>query len=407
MKIKSLFALAMVGVLSACGGGSGGTTDDAGQDDQQQATTTSYLGAASAGDFAEFSMDSDGQLSYSLRGFHFDGATGTIDTTNIAGGFYTATVDGNPLGLFMTSNLGLAVLPDEGSQAPFIAGLANSSTDVNEIADKDYIFIEWSGEASAALITLNADGTLEAKSIEDVVSEENGGGPAFSIEGCWAKSPNGDYINALTEYHPSYVDLTSCESIDETNTDDGYLRAVIKPGTSRAGFVVDFANGAGFGIGLERKVLQETPADIPYDIFSMNFADIAFDENNFQRFVVHSDDTADNTGRVTEYEYDCTMDGCTLTDEVSETFTVHYNQVCAEDHGVVGAAHPDLLPFDGMACVVADGSGVPAGAMFNALVDIDDGYFIANLVNTSALDGVDFGGADPEARFTLGAVASE
>lgn len=406
MKLKTLAAFTMISMLTACGGGSGGSSEGDSENEQQEVTTTSYLGAASAGDFAEFSMDSDGQLTYSLSGFHFDGATGTIDTTNMAGGFYTATVDGDTLGLFMTSNLGLAVLPDESGKTPFISGLANSSAVTSEVAGKDYLFVGWKDDDELAqVITVNSDGSLSVKQIEDVVTEENGGPVATSIVGCWAKSPNGEYINALIDGHPDYVDVTSCSSVDETDTNDGYARVVIKPGDSRAGFIIDYADGSGFGIGLERKELEETPSDIPYDIFSMNFADVAFDLNNFQRFVVESDETADDTGSVTEYEYNCTTDGCTLTTEVSETFTVHYNQICAEDHGVDGAADPDRLPFDGMVCVISEGVGsLPTGSMFNALVDIEDGYFIAQLVETSTPD-VSALGADPSARFTLGAAA--
>lgn len=390
MKYKSLLALSMAGMLSACGGGSGSTTTST-DTTVSTATTTDYLGAATAGDFASFSMDSNGLLSFSLSGVHFDGVSGQFDATNVVGGFYTATVDGNPLGLFMSGNLGLAVLPDSGLNTPFIVGLANSSIDTASIVDKDYIYIGWVNNAAVAnIVTLSSDGTLAIKDLAEVAANENGDPTAPTItSGCWSASANGDYINVLTGIGQD------CSAVDETSTASNYLRAVIKPGASRAGFVVDYADGSGFGIGLERKVLASPAAEVTYDIFSMDFANIAFDTELFERLVVNAGDA---TTDASEYNINCTdISNCTDSTDLNHRFNIHYNHVCA-----TGANASNMVPFDGMACVevIEQGAGnttpLPLGTLFNTMIDDEDGYFIAQL------EGASVGDATWTSRMTLG-----
>lgn len=347
--LMSCFMVGMLMILAACGGSSGDGTVSSGT-----TTSTSYLGPAVQGDFAKFSFNSDDSLAYELSGAHFDGVSGTVDTTQYNGNYYLATVGAYNLGVFVASNIAMAVLPDESGATPFIVGLSNPSVDMTDIADKTYVYIEYrSNTAGANLVTINSDNTVTAQAIEDNLTPP---GTSNIYTGCWAESSNGAYINVL-------MGSTDCSAVDETSTDVNYLRVVIKPGVDRNGFVVDYADGSGFGIGLEQKSVSAPAADVTYNTLGLDFSNIDFTGADlFHQIVVHSD------GSATEYD----LDG-----NVTSTMNIAYDKVCDQDEST-----SVTYDFTGMACAsMLTGDG--AGKDFNVFIDFEDGYFVAEMESST------------------------
>jgi len=160
--------------------------------------------------------------------------------------------------------------------------------------------------------------------------------------GCW---------RVINDHIVASVEVEDCRDINDSNAD---ARVIVKPGVSRSGIVVDLANGAGIGIGLEQKAILEEEVRGTYETFTTFADEEGGSEEIFYRVVVSLVDE--------NFVYQATpYDSNTFTLDNAHTIEgeIAINQMC------------DGTPIDGVMCVT-----LPGGMKTLGFMDPEDGYFM-------------------------------
>ncbi len=221
--------------LAGCGGGGGGGEGIV----SGTSGGTTYLGAAGAGDFVRITIAPDNSsLSYEVFGPVFGNQTGTLRMESYPDKphFYKLFLDNGTqvADMFLSGNMAFFGIYLDGNST-VLAGLKkvrNTLTAADVNGTYNYVHIPANGTGLAFYrITVYENGTYYAENILD---------NAYNETGCWRLSDTGDYLLAK-------AGATDCAGLTE---DNATYRIVIKPGTHR-GFVVDYVNGSGFGVGIE------------------------------------------------------------------------------------------------------------------------------------------------------------
>jgi hypothetical protein len=251
MKVKKLGLLALTGfattAIISCGGGGGSVSASVEPSKDYQGT---YKGAASQGDFAIFRVNGT-QLSYIVNGtvFNKDGEPLTDNLTlkplAVDAGPETHFWKGEKNGtvkayIFLANNMGMAYVPNVQTSSgetvnATVVGLRNV-TNATTIIGKTFVYADIDSkneEVDGCEITINENGTISYECLN-----------SCSGTGCWKQDPNDSSRLLATD------EVTDCANWDGSNP-KYYI--VAKPGTSRAGFVLDKTDGSGIGIGLEKK----------------------------------------------------------------------------------------------------------------------------------------------------------
>lgn len=306
--------------LYGCGGG---TSGDNGVEMPSQGT---FDGVASKGDYAKFSILGT-TLTYNLSGAHFGGESGKLELNNLFGGFWHSS---SPEAyIFTAGNLGVAMVPNlKNGQDAFVVGLQTVGTpDPNKFADKTYVYTEILNDGSDPTgfsLRINKDKTFS-------IDEDK-------QKGCW---------KVIDNHIAGKISAGTCdpETITDSNAD---VKAVIKPGNSRNGLVVDYTDGSGFGLGLEQKELKASEISGTYYSYWVD----SDGDDGFAKAVIDG----------TNYTWiDCDNNGNCST--VDARGTLQLNKTC------------DGVSMKGVACGV-DTAGENTGSKHNIYVDPEEGYYM-------------------------------
>lgn len=324
-------------LMTGCGGDK---TPQTTASQSPQPSQGHYIGAASAGDLASFSVNGT-QLDYNVSGIVFGNQSGTLSLNNYFGNFWYAT---SPLtDIFLSNNLGIARVLISPSTYAYIIGLKQSSLNVSDISGKEFLYIHMpaSGTPKGFRLMIDANQTFTATNITT----------SAIVTGCWKLD---------TDHLVARAGFTDCSTVTDNTAD---YRVMIKPGTSRSGIIVDYTNnnglGDGYGIGVEKKMLTTSEVTGTYQGYyydpsspgSTGFSEVTVSGNSF----VWSDCNA-------------TTNTCTQTN----SGTLMLNKLC------------DNTDMNGTLCAT-DGSGNQS----QVFIDPVDGYYIA--VDVTAGNRVEIG----------------
>jgi len=328
-KLLSLaaFSLIIPATIVSCGGGGGSssessTTSTSTTTSTTQTTPVTYYGAASQGDLAKFTFDGQ-KVYYEVSGPVFGDKSGSFPVSvNVQKPFYKGDADGTPVYLMLSGNLAFADVILDGKDT-LVVGLRSSGglTD-SDVAGKKFVYVSVLSNGSVGGYTLEL-GTDHTWKLYDLEGNEED-------SGTW-QLVNGSYIKA-------------------TDSSNNTYNVVVKPGTNRAGFVVDLAGSSvsGFGMGLEQKPLTKDDITGTYYYYSY---DADNDEDCYGTVKVYYDAGS------SAYRYDAKTVWCEDSEDVGleETGTLTPNS-----------------PVDGVAKLTD-----PEGNEGYVFIDPEDGYFMA------------------------------
>jgi len=200
-------------------------------------STYSFNGAASEGDYATFSYDSEnGKITYTLSGNVFGNVSGSREIENVYGNVFFKDKDGD-IYYFFSGSMGVAMIPEvnasDPTQVAYVVGLQQpqkeiTQNDLNLIVNKTFNYIEFDdSDVYFSIIDINSSNTA-------------------NLNGTWR-----DYVDGSTgtwEVNGTHLDVFDSNGNKIANV-------VIRAGSSRAGIVVDNVDG-GFGVGVEAKPLS-------------------------------------------------------------------------------------------------------------------------------------------------------
>jgi hypothetical protein len=317
-------------ILFSCGGGSGSSGSS------ESTSPVTYYGAASAGDLAKFTLNGT-TLYYEVKGPVFGDKKGSFPVSVYKQKpFYKGEENGTPVYMMLSGNIAFADVILDGNDT-FVVGLKSSGNLTSEdvagtnSTGKNYVFVEVysNGSVGGGIINLRPDGNWTLY------------GPTEKQEdnGTW-NIVDGAYVNATDSAGTSY-------------------NVVIKPGVSRAGFVVDLPGG--FGIGLEQKPLTQADVAGTYSFYSYNVdksGSLNNGEDCFGTVKVYYDNS---TG---EYKYSSQYN-CEDSGAGTENGTITLNKFC--------------VPTDPTTCFTVNGTAMFTDADGNSgylFIDPEDGYFM-------------------------------
>ena len=304
--------------LTACGGGGGGGGSSS-------TKTATYTGAASAGDLATFTFDGR-VLTYRVSGPVFGNLSGSLTLTPVEGPFLYKDEDDNYY--YFSGNLGVAEIELDDGRIAWVAGLQNvARPTVEQVAgnsSKNYLYIEidQNGTIDGYILTVNANNTWYTTDLSGQIEDY----------GNWTIVDN--YIRAYDSENNTY-------------------NVIVKPGTSRAGIVVDYGNGNGMGIGLEQKTLT---ADDVTGTYTSYYYDPVSGLECFGNVTVSA-----NNGT---YSYTYTA-SCSDNSTDDSAGTLELNTFCY--------ANGTRVPLNGIACA----QDANSGNLYDVFIDPVDGYYIA------------------------------
>lgn len=326
-------------LIAACGGGSSGTTP---QTEPSQNLQGTYTGAATAGDFAIFTV-SGTTLSYSLKGAIFGQIKDSIDIEPMfaEAGPYThfwKSTSGN-VAIFLSGNIGLAYVQNaKDTQDAIVVGLKDVSN-INNIIGKTFVYVD--------LRTNGVDG-CEIK-INGTINDTSGTFDytclsGHSGTGCWKLNSQSNILTATVNPPKDANGNPDCVNWDGSNPTE-YV--IAKPGNNRAGFVVDHTDGSGVGIGLERKAYStELNRDKVYTFETLSI---------------------DSSGKICPAIVTISFDGVDWKYEWKSTYcnetargTLSLDNVCPN------------TTYNGVICATDN-----KGNQYNVMFDPVDGYYIA------------------------------
>ena len=321
MKPTILSLLVIFGLLG-CGGGSKSSSSSTNNDKE-------YKGAATEGDFATFTINGN-TLQYNVNGVIFGSQSGSANLTNLYGNFYQTTSTPT-VSMMIANNIAIGRVPissSSGNPYGYIVGVHNPTPPtISSISNRDYIFvhIDTTGSTTLHKLRINSDKTFTAQSIPI----------GISVNGCWTidsgiiKAKNGSTYPNCSSYNGSSNDYN----------------ALVRPGSSRAGIIVDYVSGNGIGIGLEQQPLTNTDITGTYKSFYYKSS-----SEGFAKAVVNS------SGNINHYN--CTSSSCSPFP--SNTGNIALNQDC------LGNA------INGVACATMLG-----GKKYLTFIDNVDNYYIS------------------------------
>ena len=326
-KLISLVAMSVFvpSILTGCdtGGGDSSDSSSATNSTTNSTTTATYYGAASAGDFAEFTFDGK-TITYTLEGPVFGNISGSFPIQiHIQKPFYKGYEEDTPVYLMLAGNIGFASVYENGKEVLLVGLKESGSLTEEEIVNKKFIYTTIHNDLSVANLSIEFNNDKTWKTYDTNGNEVS--------TGSW-QLIDGKYIN-LTDEAGNIIS-----------------KVVIKPGVNRAGFVVDLRdNVGGFGVGLEQKAL--TKEDIVGTYYYYSY-DNVYDEDCYGIGKVYYDDT---TG---DYKYTSKTIWCDLPEDIGleETGTLVLNE-----------------PITGMAIATDSKTGYKS----SIFLDTEDGYFIA------------------------------
>lgn len=310
--LSSALAFALIG----CGGSSNNTPES---------TKTDYKGAITKGDYVTFTFDSSTlNLTYSVdsNSRYFGGVSGSVTLSNPYGKFYISSSLG--ASAMIANNLLIGKIPQNNDTA-YVVGLQSSSAPtVSQVAGsthKKYVYTHIDKNSNVTLHTLqvNSNGTFTETNL----------GSSVTSTGCW-KIDSGRLV--------AKGGVNNC-----TNVTSFDFNIVIKPGSSRSGIVVDYANGDGIGIGLEQQQLSTSDVAGTYESYYFENND-----DNFAKVEIDSSGTLKWKA--------CPGGSCTMP---YSNGTLSLNQDC------------DGNTVDGIACATVGGNN------YLAFIDNEDNYYIA------------------------------
>jgi len=313
-----ILSATLIFALVGCGGGSSNNNNNS------SSPTKEYKGALTQGDYATFTFNSSTmQLSYSIdpNSFYFSSQSGTINLTNTYGKFYKSTSPS--ASAMIANNVLMARVPVTSTQNAYIFGLNSSTTPTaSAVAGKTYVFthIDSNDNVSLHKIQVNANGTYSSTNLTTTATSN----------GCWII--NGGRLQAKDG-------LNNC-----TNVNNFDYNIFIKPGSSRAGIVVDYANGDGVGIGLEQQALTNSDLAGTYQSYFYTTS-----SDSFAKVVI------DSSGNLQWFN----CPGGTCPSSATSTGSVTINQDCSSNN------------INGVACATIGTN------KYLAFIDNVDNYFIA------------------------------
>lgn len=327
-----------VGLMAACGGGGGGTTT---QIEPSQDLQGTYTGAATKGDFATFTV-SGTTLSYTLEGGIFGKKSGSINIEPLAEGagpdtHFWKSEDGTAK-IFLSGNIGLAYVSNiDGTRDAIIIGLKDVENIAN-IIGKTFVYVDLRTNG-VDVCEIKIYGTSnDTSGTFDYTCLVGGSGT-----GCWNLDSQRNRLAVTT----NLLDPNSCANWDGSNP-TAYV--VAKPGNNRAGFIVDYTDGSGVGIGLEKKSYSTE-----------------LDENKTYTFETLSTNgeicpatvTVSFNRDISAWRYTWSSPGCNF----ESAGTLYIDQTC------------NNTPYDGIICAQND-----RGTQYYVMFDPIDGYYMA--INT-------------------------
>ena len=411
MKSRHLFKLStlgFIGLLSLAGCGGGGSDPDS-----SESGGTTYSGAASVGDMAEFTVNGS-TLSYNLSGAHFGSTSGSlaIQPVNGTSGFYQSSVGSQTIGMMLAGNFGIAIVPNvpdlmnpNTTVNAFVTGLKNATSNEADVLGKTFLYVTYQTAPAAYVLKLNTDNSFIAQPVPDYLTDLNNAGtlngdPGTTnvMTGCWRASSNGNYLNAVTSNDTNIASAVSGNSCgqfdfvtagyDPSSTSSDYYRFMIKPGTNRAGLVVDMADGSGFGLGLETTLESSTPitaapasnqlysAFAAPNITSINLGTLfntSTGASPFSEVLLKTDGKVEITAM--DCDYSTTPISCNTGVNPTSQIDVHYDTFCYPNTNPNNPNSFVAEDMPGMACVYKTLSAPTE--IYNALIDDQDGYFFA------------------------------
>jgi hypothetical protein len=327
-----------IGFIASCGGGGGGGSVST-QATVPQDSQGTYTGAATAGDFARFSVNGT-TLYYTVTGPIFGELNGSVEMEPMFGNLDTHfwKSKGGDVKAFFSRNIGLAYVETSDGREAIITGL-RKVTDINTIIGKTFVYVDLRNSGiDGCEITINGSSNdTYGNFTYECLSGTSGAG-------CWKLDISNNRLLATTEPTQDANGNPDCANWDGSNPTE-YV--VAKPGNNRAGFVVDHTDGSGVGIGLEKKAYS-TELD-PNKTYT------------FEILGIYPDEICPGTVTVyfngTEWVYEWQSDYCNETS----------NGTLALDNICPGTA------YEGVICATNNVSG----NQYNVLFDPVDGYYIA------------------------------
>ena len=324
---KTLSAAALIALIGCGGGGSDGNTD--GGNGSQTQSIKKFQGAATVGDYAVFSFNPNTlDLNYSVSGFVFTPPqSGSLTLTQLFENFYKTSTTPTVY-MMISNNIAIGKIPTSAPSNPYayIIGVSNPSLPtVADVSPKTYIYthIDGSGNVTLHKLFINSNQQFTATNLETNAT----------INGCW-KIDSGIIKAQKNGLYPN------CSTYNGTSPD---YNVMVRPGSSRAGVVVDYTGGNGIGIGLEQKPLNlngiaGTYHSYYYENSAESFAKAIITTNNIEW-------------------YNCPGGAC----PINPTFTgsLQLNQDCLGNQ------------IDGVACATV------AGNTFLVFLDNADSYYVA------------------------------
>jgi len=328
-----IFSTSFIGCIDG-GGGDGDTPATT------STTVTEYKGSVSPGDFATISLietttstNTLTELSATMLAVYYK-ISGPVFGTREGSfpieiyqqkPFYKGTVDGTDIYLMLSGNLAFSNVVIDGKKTYVVALNNTGSITEDQVINKKFVYT-----------LTKSDGTIENYTIE---LGSNNKWTLYNLQG--------------TQEDGGTWELIDGSYIKATNTNGNAYYVIIKPGTSRTGFIVDL-NENGFGIGLEQKTL--TDKDIT-GTYSYQVHSVETDEDCFGTVEVYFDNN-DNA-----FKYKATLNWCenSPNPNYEEVGTLTLNN-----------------PTDGMAKLTD-----PQNNEGYVFIDPEDGYFIAIKYNSS------------------------
>ena len=237
-----------------------------------------FAGAASIGDLATFSYDTDTHsISYHVQGSAFGDVNGTKQLTNLFNNIIFT--DSNNNFYFFSGSMGVAMVDlnesdTNDTKTPIIGLQTPPSTDTSLIINKTFNYIEFNSTGSPIL----CDNNVPPNCV-----------PNFKIIRVYATSSNAQDGNWTTDefnlssgnFEVNYTSGTwelNGTHLDINDSNVTVAHAIIRPpvGTGRAGFLVDIEGNIterGFGIGVEAKELNISEIEGTYYFTSISLRD--------------------------------------------------------------------------------------------------------------------------------------
>ena len=296
-------------------------------------------------DLGLYRLMPDGMLEVKSFGFHFGRQEGKLPSITVQKPFYYGQAEALEVGLMLTPELGLAIVNrSDLPQTPTVIGLPSQGAQLDEAwSNTPGLFFQYrNGISHFYRLKIHADHTFSGTNLED---------DRERITGCWHKAPQQAHYDVLLN-QPANACATF--NPERTPLSPDYARVMIAKNGQY--FVLDYADGSGFGLG----VLQQP---LPAPAYPQHFKVLALDHPRWQASLLFSrpilfDLVLVPDGNAIQTPLTCQRQNgsfsCTLTQQ-HEGYQFYLNRFCAS------ARRLEEVP--GMVCVIHK----PSNRRFNLL----------------------------------------